>query len=66
VAGFWLWQVSSLEEGIEWLKRCPMPDDLPAEIEIRQVWESEDIPTYSDEQRAKDEHVRAMVEERQK
>jgi hypothetical protein len=44
VAGFWLWQVASLEEGIEWLKRCPMPDDSPAEIEIRQVWEAEDIP----------------------
>jgi hypothetical protein len=43
VAGFWLWQVGSLEEGIEWLKRCPMPDDSPAEIEIRQVFETEDF-----------------------
>jgi hypothetical protein len=63
VAGFWLWQVSSLEEGIEWLKRCPMPDGSPAEIEIRQVWEADDFPEYSDDQRAKDDQVRALVEE---
>lgn len=43
VAGFWLWQVRSMEEAIEWVKRCPnpMPDD--SEIEIRRVFESEDF-----------------------
>ncbi|GAA1286626.1 YciI family protein [Pseudonocardia aurantiaca] len=65
VAGFWLWQVGSLEEGIEWLKRCPMPDDSPAEIEIRQVFETGDFgEEYTPEQREKDEELRAQVEGR--
>jgi hypothetical protein len=41
LAGFWLWQVKSKEEAIEWVKRCPMSDG--AEIEIRQVFEAEDF-----------------------
>jgi hypothetical protein len=66
VAGFWLWQVSSLEEGIEWLKRCPMPDDSPAEIEIRQVAEADDLgDAFTPEQRERDERLRAEVEGRQ-
>jgi hypothetical protein len=65
VAGFWLWQVGSMEEGIEWLKRCPMPDDSPAEIEIRQVFEAGDFgEEYTPEQREKDEELRAQVEGR--
>ena len=43
VAGFWLWQVSSLEEAIEWVKRCPNPMMTPSDIEIRQVFTSEDF-----------------------
>ena len=43
VAGFWLWQVSSMEEGIEWLRRFPVPDGSPVEIEIRQVVDMEDV-----------------------
>jgi hypothetical protein len=64
VAGFWLWQVSSLEEGVEWLERCPMPDGSPAEVEIRQLADADDIPEYTEEQRAGDEQVRAQVEAR--
>jgi hypothetical protein len=65
VAGFWLWQVASLEEGIEWLKRCPMPDDSPAEIEIRQVFEADDFgPEYTPELREKEEWMRTEVEGR--
>ena len=42
VAGFWLWQVKSMDEAVEWVKRCPNP--MPAsEIEIRQVFEAEDF-----------------------
>jgi hypothetical protein len=43
VAGFWLWQVNSREEAIEWVKRCPnpMPDD--SEIEIRQIYEADEL-----------------------
>ena len=43
VAGFWLWQVRSMEEAIEWVKRCPNPMPGDSEIEIRQVFEAEDF-----------------------
>jgi hypothetical protein len=43
VAGFWLWQVKSKEEAIEWVKRCPNPMPTDSEIEIRQVFEAEDF-----------------------
>ena len=51
IAGFWLWQVKSLEEAIEWVKRCPNPHAGESEIEIRQVFEMEDFaPVLSEEQ----------------
>jgi hypothetical protein len=51
IAGFWLWQVKSLEEAIEWVKRCPNPHNADSEIEIRQVFEMEDFaPVLSEEQ----------------
>lgn len=43
IAGYWLWQVNSLEEAIEWVKRCPNPHNEDSEIEIRQVFELEDF-----------------------
>jgi len=43
IAGFWLWQVKSRAEAIEWVKRCPNPHDGEAEIEIRQVYEAADF-----------------------
>jgi hypothetical protein len=43
IAGFWLWQVRSMEEAIEWVKRCPNPTGAESEIEIRQVFDSEDF-----------------------
>src|ERR1700693_5635139 len=43
IAGFWLWQVRSMEEAVEWVKRCPSPHEGDAEIEIRQVFEAEDF-----------------------
>ena len=44
IAGFWMWQVTSLDEAIEWVKRCPNPHPgSDAEIEIRQVFEEEDF-----------------------
>jgi hypothetical protein len=43
VAGFWLWQVRSMEEALEWIKRCPNPHDGESEIEIRPVFEAEDF-----------------------
>jgi hypothetical protein len=50
VAGFWLWQVKSLDEAIEWVKRCPNPHGVDSEVEIRQVFEMEDFaPVLSEE-----------------
>src|SRR5690348_6877610 len=43
VAGFWLWQVKSMEEALEWVRRCPNPMESDSEIEIRQVFEVEDF-----------------------
>ena len=62
IAGFWLWQVSSKEEAIEWVKRCPSPHESECEIEIRQVFEMEDlVPAMSEEARRKEEALRAQI-----
>ena len=59
VAGFWLWQVKSLEEAIEWLKRAPFDD---TEVEIRQVFEAEDFgEAFTPELREQEERVREQV-----
>jgi hypothetical protein len=51
IAGFWIWQVKSLEEAIEWVKRCPNPHNVDSEIEIRQIFEMEEFaPILSEEQ----------------
>lgn len=51
IAGFWIWQVKSLEEAIEWVKRCPNPQAVDSEIEIRQIFEMEDFaPILSEEE----------------
>src|SRR5215212_8106739 len=66
VAGFWLWQVRSKEEAIEWVKRCPNPLEGEAEIEIRQVFEAEDFGAeFTPELRAQEERLRAQIEEQQ-
>ena len=65
VAGFWLWQVRSLAEAIEWVKRCPNPmgENEEAEIEIRQVFEAEDFgEEFTPELRAQEERHRAEIE----
>ena len=56
VAGFWLWQVRSLDEAIEWAKRCPNPMPGPSELEIRPVYEAEDFGAeFTPELRAQEE-----------
>jgi hypothetical protein len=63
LAGFWVWQVKSLEEAIEWVKRMPNPDEQPGEIEIRPVFETEDFAdTLTPEMREKEEELRRQVE----
>jgi hypothetical protein len=60
VAGFWLWQVKSKEEAIEWVKRCPNPMPGESEIEIRQVFEPEDFgPALTPELKEKEAQLRA-------
>lgn len=59
VAGFWLWQVNSLQEAIDWLKRAPFQD---TEVEIRQVFEAEDFgPEFTLALREQEERLRAQV-----
>ncbi|MFY2557782.1 YciI family protein [Corallococcus terminator] len=62
VAGFWLWQVKSKEEAIEWVKRCPNPMPGESEIEIRQVFEMEDFGAeFTPELRAQEERLREQI-----
>jgi hypothetical protein len=62
VAGFWLWQVKSKEEAIEWVKRCPNPMEGESEIEIRQVFEAEDFgEAFTPELRERDERIRKLA-----
>ena len=62
IAGFWIWQVRSKEEAIEWVKRCPNPMPGDSEIEIRQIFELEDFaPVMSDEVREQEERLRAKL-----
>ena len=63
VAGFWLWQVKSREEAIEWVKRCPNPMPGDSEIEIRQIFEAEDFgAALTPELREQEERLRAKLQ----
>ena len=65
VAGFWIWQVKSLQEAIEWVKRCPNPHEGEGEIEIRQVFEADDFgPALTPELREAEERLRAKIDSR--
>ena len=68
IAGFWFWQVKSLAEAIEWVKRCPNPDAAgDCEIEIRQVFEPEDFATaFSEEDIQQEKNFRAQMAEKAK
>ena len=60
IAGFWIWKVNSLEEAIEWVKRCPNPMTGETEIEIRRIFEMEDFGAeLTPELRAQEERLRA-------
>ncbi len=62
IAGFWLWQVRSMEEAIEWVKRCPNPHEGETEIEIRQVFEAADFGSeLAPELRKQEERLRAQA-----
>jgi hypothetical protein len=60
IAGFWLWQVKSMEEAVEWVKRCPNPMPGESEIEIRRVFEAADFGAeFTPELQAQEERLRA-------
>ena len=62
VAGYWLWQVKSMDEAVEWVKRCPNPTGEESEIEIRPVFEAEDFgPALTPELKEQDERLRAQI-----
>ena len=63
VAGFWIWQVGSLAEAIEWAKRCPNPMPGPSDLEIRPLWESTD---FGPEISAQENELRAEIAKRTK
>jgi len=67
IAGFWLWEVKSKEEAIEWVKRCPNPHNVDSEIEIRQVFEAEDFGAeFTPELREQEARIRAQAAAKKK
>ena len=63
IAGFWLWQVRSMEEAVEWVKRCPNPMLSDSEIEIRPVFEAEDFGAeFTPELRDQEDRLRQQIE----
>ena len=63
IAGYWIWKVKSKEEAIEWVKRCPNPHPGESEIEIRQIFESEDFGAeFTPELRASEDRLRAAMD----
>jgi hypothetical protein len=65
IAGFWMWEVKSKEEAIEWVKRIPNPEGMESEVEIRQVFTADDFgPSLTPELRAQEERLRAESAQR--
>ena len=63
IAGYWLWQVKSMDEAVEWVKRCPNPMQSDSDIEIRPVFEAEDFGAeFTPELRAQEERLRSQLE----
>jgi hypothetical protein len=62
VAGFWIWKCASLQEAIDWVKRCPNPMRGPSDIEIRQIYAAEDFgDALTPQLREQEERLRAQV-----
>lgn len=63
VAGYWIWQVQSMDEAVEWVRRCPNPMESDSDIEIRPLFEAEDFgDALTHELRAQEERLRTQVE----
>ena len=67
IAGFWIWQVKSMDEAVEWVKRCPNPHTERGEIEIRRVFEADDFGAeFTPELREQEDRLRAEIDTRNK
>ncbi len=63
IAGFWLWQVRSMEEAVEWLKRCPNPMGETADVEIRPIFDASDFGAeFTPELRQQEDRLRTQIE----
>jgi hypothetical protein len=65
VAGYWILQVKTLQEAIEWVKRIPNPDNEPTDVEIRPVFEMEDFTTASEETLARNRELEKQLGKQQ-
>ena len=62
IAGYWVWNVKSMDEAVEWVKRCPNPHPDDSDIEIRPFFEMEDFgPAFTPEERAREERLRKQL-----
>jgi hypothetical protein len=62
IAGYWIWKVKSMDEALEWVKRCPNPTGAQSEVEIRPLFETEDFGAeFTPELRAQEERLRAEI-----
>ena len=67
IAGFWIWQVRSMEEAVEWARRCPDPMPAGTELELRRIFGPEDFGTeLTPELREKEEKLRAEIDRRKR
>lgn len=66
IAGYWIWQVKSMQEAIDWVKKCPNPMNEDSDIEIRQIFEAEDFgEAFTPELREQEDRIRAELGKRQ-
>ena len=67
IAGYWIWKVKSMDEAVEWLKKCPNPMEGTSEVEIRQIFEAEDFGAeYTPELKEQDDRLRSQIEDQNK
>ena len=67
IGGYWIWQVDSMEQAIDWAKRCPNPMGIESDLEIRQIAEMEDMPAeFTPELQAQEQSLRDQIEKNQK
>jgi hypothetical protein len=63
IAGFWIWKVKSMEEAVEWVKRCPNPMNAESDVDIRPIFEAEDFGAeLTPEVREREERLRSQIE----